>query len=74
MGSRKVFFKNKLNARISITDPFGKSNNYSLNEGINFRSENFYTSNSSNVTLSLNYRFTRISKTKPIPPPPPPKL
>jgi iron complex outermembrane receptor protein len=74
MGARKVFLKNKLNARISITDPFGKSNNYSLNEGINFRSENFYTSNSSNVTLSLNYRFTRITKTKPIPPPPPPKL
>ncbi|WP_285059598.1 outer membrane beta-barrel protein [Pedobacter ginsengisoli] len=74
MGARKVFLKNKLNARISITDPFGKSNNYSLNEGINFRSENFYTSNSSNVTLSLNYRFTRITRTKPIPPPPPPKL
>jgi iron complex outermembrane receptor protein len=70
MGARKVFLKNKLNARVAITDPFGKSNNYSLSEGINFRSENFYSSNSSNVTLSLNYRFTRVSKTKPIPPPP----
>lgn len=70
MGARKVFLKNKLNARVAITDPFGKTSNYSLSEGINFRSENFYTSNSSNVTLSLNYRFTRVSKTRPIPPPP----
>ncbi|MES2456594.1 MAG: TonB-dependent receptor [Bacteroidota bacterium] len=70
MGARKVFFKNKLNARVSITDPFGRASNFSSSEGINFRSENYYTSNSSNVTLSLNYRFARISKTKPIPPPP----
>ncbi|TKC07617.1 outer membrane beta-barrel family protein [Pedobacter frigoris] len=69
MGARKVFLKNKLNARISISDPFGRSSNSSINEGINFRSENFYTSNTSNVTLSLNYRFTKVSKTKPIPPP-----
>lgn len=70
MGARKVFFKNKLNARISINDPLGKSSNSSFNEGVNFRSENFYTSNTSNVTLSLNYRFTKVSKTKPIPPAP----
>lgn len=70
MGARKVFLKNKLNARISISDPFGRSNNYASNEGINFRSENYFTSNTSNVTLSLNYRFTRISKSKPILPPP----
>ncbi len=70
MGARKVFLQNKLNARISINDPFGRSSNSSTNEGINFRSENYFTSNTSNVTLSLNYRFTRISKTTPIPPPP----
>ncbi|MHA4893507.1 outer membrane beta-barrel protein [Pedobacter sp. PWIIR3] len=69
MGARKVFLKNKLNARISINDPFGRASNSSFNEGINFRAQNYFTSNSSNVTLSLNYRFTRITKTK-IPPPP----
>lgn len=68
MGARKVFLRNKLNARISISDPFGRSSNSSYNEGVNFRSQNYYTSNTSNVTLSLNYRFTRISKVK-IPPP-----
>jgi len=72
MGARKVFLKNKLNARISVTDPFGRASNYSLNEGANFRVENFNNSNSNNVTLSLNYRFARITKTKPIPPPPQP--
>ncbi|MES2828641.1 MAG: outer membrane beta-barrel protein [Bacteroidota bacterium] len=69
MGARKVFMKNKLNARITISDPFGRSNNSSFNEGINFRTQNYNTSNTSNVTLSLNYRFTRVTKTK-IPPPP----
>jgi iron complex outermembrane receptor protein len=71
MGARKVFMKNKLNARVNISDPFGRANNSSYSEGANFRVQNFYTNNSSNVTLSLNYRFARVSKTK-VPPPPTP--
>lgn len=69
MGARKVFMKNKLNARVSVSDPFGRANNSSYSEGVNFRVQNFNTNNSSNVTLSLNYRFARVSKTK-VPPPP----
>ena len=69
MGARKVFMKNKLNARVSVSDPFGRANNSSFSEGSNFRVQNFNTNNSSNVTLSLNYRFARVSKTK-VPPPP----
>ena len=68
MGARKVFMKNKLNARVSVSDPFGRANNSSFSEGVNFRVQNFNTNNSSNVTLSLNYRFARVSKTK-VPPP-----
>lgn len=68
MGARKVFMKNKLNARVSVSDPFGRANNSSYSEGVNFRVQNFNTNNSSNVTLSLNYRFARVSKTK-VPPP-----
>ncbi|RZK81013.1 MAG: TonB-dependent receptor [Pedobacter sp.] len=67
MGARKVFMKNKLNARVSISDPFGRANNSSFNEGSNFRVQNYNTNNTSNVTLSLNYRFARVSKTK-VPP------
>ncbi|MBC7565758.1 MAG: TonB-dependent receptor [Pedobacter sp.] len=71
MGARKVFMKNKLNARVNISDPFGRANNSSYSEGTNFRVQNFNTNNSSNVTLSLNYRFARVSKAK-VPPPPTP--
>jgi len=69
MGARKVFMKNKLNARVNISDPFGRANNSSFSEGSNFRVQNFNTNNSSNVTLSLNYRFARVTKAK-VPPPP----
>ena len=69
MGARKVFMKNKLNARINISDPFGRANNSSFSEGANFRVQNFNTNNSSNVTLSLNYRFARVTKAK-VPPAP----
>ncbi|TDQ09275.1 outer membrane beta-barrel protein [Pedobacter metabolipauper] len=69
MGARKVFMKNKLSARVSINDPFGKRTNFSTNQGTNFIAQNYWASNSSNVTLSLNYRFTRVNK---IPPPPKP--
>jgi iron complex outermembrane receptor protein len=71
MGARKVFMKNKLNARVNISDPFGRANNSSFSEGANFRVQNFNTNNSSNVTLSLNYRFARVTKAK-VPPPPTP--
>ena len=67
MAARKVFFKNRLNARISVSDPFGKRNNTLFSEGTNFRLQSYSTSNTSNVTLSLNYRFTKIKK---VPSPP----
>ena len=67
MGARKVFMKNKLNARVSISDPFGRANNSSYNEGNNFTVQSFNTNNTSNVSISLNYRFARVSKTK-VPP------
>lgn len=69
MAARKVFFKNRLNARISVSDPFGKRNNSLFSEGVNFRLQSYSTSNTSNVTLSLSYRFTKIKK---VPPPPKP--
>lgn len=69
MAARKVFFKNRLNARISVSDPFGRRNNSLFSEGVNFRLQSYSTSNTSNVSLSLSYRFTKIKKV-----PPPPKL
>jgi hypothetical protein len=67
IAARKVFLKNRLNARISVSDPFGKRSNTLFSEGSNFRLQSYSTSNTSNVTLSLNYRFTKIKK---VPPPP----
>ncbi|MDR6785898.1 hypothetical protein ABIE26_004633 [Pedobacter africanus] len=69
LAARKVFFKNRLNARISVSDPFGRRNNSLFSEGVNFRLQSYSTSNTSNVTLSLSYRFTKIKK---VPPPPKP--
>jgi len=69
-GARKSFFKNTLSARISTNDPFGRRNNNSVNEGLNFISQYYSNNNSSNVSVSLNYRFTKVKKT---PPPPIPK-
>ncbi len=71
-GARKNFFKNMLTARISTNDPFGRKNNISYNQGINFISESYSTNNSSNVTFSLNYRFTNVKVKKVVIPPPPP--
>lgn len=71
-GARKSFFKNTLSARISATDPFGRRNNNSTSSGINFISQSFTNSNTSNANLSLTYRFTKI-KTKKVTIPPPPK-
>ena len=67
--ARKMMFLNRLNVRVSANDPFGRRNNTILNEGTNFRSNSYSTNNSSNVTISLNYRFTKIKKLT-IPPPP----
>ena len=67
--ARKMLFSNRLNLRVSANDPFGKRNNTLFNEGTNFRLNSYSTNNSSNVTLSLNYRFTKIKKLT-IPPPP----
>lgn len=71
-GARKSFFKNTLSARISANDPFGRRNNTSFNQGVNFVSQNFSTNNSNNVSFSLNYRFTKI-KTNKVEIPPAPK-
>ncbi len=72
-GARKNFFKNTLTARISTNDPFGRRNNISFNQGDNFTSQSFATNNSSNVMLSLNYRFSKIKTNKVVIPPPPKK-
>lgn len=71
-GARKSFFKNTLSARISTNDPFGRRNNSSFNQGVNFVSQSFSTNNSNNVSFSLNYRFTKI-KTNKVEIPPAPK-
>jgi iron complex outermembrane receptor protein len=71
-GARKSFFKNTLSARISTNDPFGRKNNNSFNQGTNFTAQSYSTNNSSNVTFSLNYRFTKVKMNKVVVPPPPP--
>lgn len=70
-GARKNFLKNKVTARISTNDPFGRRNNITINQGDNFTSESYGTNNSSNVMLSLSYRFSKIKSTKATVPPPP---
>lgn len=70
-GLRKSFFKNTLSARISTNDPFGKKNNSSFNQGINFISQSYSTNNSSNVSFNLNYRFTKVKVNKVVIPPAP---
>ncbi len=72
-GIRKSFFKNTLSARISTNDPFGRRNNNSFNQGVNFISQSYSSNNSSNVSFSLNYRFTKIKTNKVTVPPPPVK-
>lgn len=67
MAARKMFLKNRLSTRISVSDPFGKRNYTLFSEGSNFRLQSFSESNTSNVTISLNYRFTKIKK---VPTPP----
>lgn len=67
MAARKTFLKNRLSARITVSDPFGSRNNTLFSEGVNFRLQSYSTSNTSNVTMSLNYRFTKIKK---VPTPP----
>ncbi|MCZ4245876.1 outer membrane beta-barrel protein [Pedobacter punctiformis] len=66
--ARKMFFSNRLNFRVTVNDIFGDRSNTFFNEGENFRLENISTNNTQNVTFSLNYRFTKVAKTK-IPPP-----
>ncbi|MES2417918.1 MAG: outer membrane beta-barrel protein [Bacteroidota bacterium] len=72
-GARKTFFKNRLTTRVSTNDPFGRKNNNSFNQGNNFISESHSINNSSNVTLSLNYRFTKVKMNKVAIPPAPKK-
>jgi hypothetical protein len=62
LAARKLFFKNKLNVRVSGNDPFGKKNNTLFNEGNNFKVDSFSTNNTSNFTLSVNYRITKVNK------------
>ncbi|WP_129714265.1 outer membrane beta-barrel protein [Pedobacter sp. SYP-B3415] len=68
--ARKVFLRNRLHARIWLSDPFGQRSNEFLNEGLNFRSQSFSQSNTNNITFSLGYRFTQVAKQPSIPPPP----
>ena len=70
-GARKSFFKNTLSLRVSTNDPFGKKNNISFNQGVNFTSQSYATNNSNNVNFSLNYRFTKVKINKVVIPPPP---
>lgn len=67
MAARKTFLKNRLSARVTVSDPFGSRNNVLFSEGVNFKLQSYSTSNTSNVTMSLNYRFTKIKK---VPAPP----
>lgn len=69
-GARKSFFKNTLSARIGVNDPFGRKNNISFNQGNNFSSQSYSTNNSSNVSISLNYRYTKVKVNKVVIPPP----
>ncbi|RZK43816.1 MAG: TonB-dependent receptor [Pedobacter sp.] len=72
-GARKNLFKNRLTTRISTSDPFGRRNNIVFNQGPNFVSQSFGVTNSSNVSLSLSYRFSKIKTNKVAIPPPPKK-
>lgn len=67
MAARKTFLKNRLSTRISISDPFGSRNNTLFSEGMNFKLQNYSTRNTSNVTMTVNYRFTKIKKVPPAP-------
>ncbi|MNE87463.1 hypothetical protein D3C80_1846670 [compost metagenome] len=69
MAARKTFLKNRLSTRITISDPFGSRNNILYSEGMNFKLNSFTTRNTSNVTMSVNYRFTKIKKVPPAPKP-----
>ena len=72
IAARRVFFKNKLNVRVSANDIFGNGTATSLNEGINFRLNSSSSRNTQNVSLSLNYRFTKIKKISNVKIPPAP--
>ena len=67
--ARKVFFNNRLNFRVSASNPFGNNSYTTFNAGENFNLESHSVSYSSNVNFSLNYRFTKIQKKVVIPPP-----
>lgn len=67
--ARKIFFKNKLNVRISAANPFGNTTNTTYNSGENFYLDSQSINYSSNVNFSLNYRFTKIQKKVTVPPP-----
>lgn len=69
MAARKTFLKNRLSTRITISDPFGRRNDMLYSEGLNFNLQSFTTRNTSNVTMSVNYRFTKIKKVPPVPKP-----
>lgn len=69
MAARKTFLKNRLSARIIVSDPFGSRNNRLFSEGVNFKLQSLSTHNTSNVTMSVNYRFTKIKKVPPAPKP-----
>jgi len=65
---RKTVFNNRLNMRLTANDIFGNRSNTSFNEGTNFRLDSYSSNNTQNFILSLNYRFTKVAKTK-VPPP-----
>lgn len=71
-GARKVFLNNRLNFRVSASNPFGNNTYTTYNSGENFNLESHSVSYSSNVNFSLNYRFTKIQQKKVVIPPPKP--
>jgi hypothetical protein len=70
-GARKNFFKNKLMARVMISDPLGRRNSIIYNTGTNFLVEGNSYTNTNNISFSLSYRFSNMKKVT-VPPAPKP--
>lgn len=60
-GLKTNFLKNKMSARITITDPFSERNITSITEGPNFYQESFSVQKTRNFMAGLSYRFTKVN-------------
>jgi hypothetical protein len=69
---RKTLLSNRLNLRLTANDVFANRKNTSYNEGTNFILNSQSKSYTQNYSLSLNYRFTKMSKVSNVKVPPPP--